>query len=66
MQQLLMLPPIYLCNAPFDDVFALPMELTYHLLSVMVYISNHLACMLLPPGTSSKEYFLWDDLQERM
>uniref|UniRef100_A0A915HEU7 SWIM-type domain-containing protein n=1 Tax=Romanomermis culicivorax TaxID=13658 RepID=A0A915HEU7_ROMCU len=38
----------------------------YHLLSVIVYIPNHFACILLQPGTSSKEYFLCDDLQERM
>uniref|UniRef100_A0A915K4B2 Uncharacterized protein n=1 Tax=Romanomermis culicivorax TaxID=13658 RepID=A0A915K4B2_ROMCU len=71
MQQLLMLPPIYLCNAPFNDVFALPTELTfnrrrYHLLSVIVYNSNHFACIVLRPGTSSKEYYLCDDLQEKM
>uniref|UniRef100_A0A915IDV8 Uncharacterized protein n=1 Tax=Romanomermis culicivorax TaxID=13658 RepID=A0A915IDV8_ROMCU len=64
MQQLLMLLPVYLCNTPFDDVFAVPRE--YHLLSVIVYIANHFTCILLRPGTSSKEYFLCDNLQERI
>uniref|UniRef100_A0A915JPF0 Uncharacterized protein n=1 Tax=Romanomermis culicivorax TaxID=13658 RepID=A0A915JPF0_ROMCU len=37
----------------------------YHLLSVIVNISNHFACILLRPGTRTKEYFLCDDSQER-
>uniref|UniRef100_A0A915L9V4 Uncharacterized protein n=1 Tax=Romanomermis culicivorax TaxID=13658 RepID=A0A915L9V4_ROMCU len=38
----------------------------FHLLSVIIHLNDHFTCILIRPGTATKEYYFWDDLQERM